>query len=188
MPEIGEFQRAYNIGYKGMGLFIWAACDRCGLERWVQANAKMPVSTNCRRCANKLKGEKHSQWKGGRYECKGYIWIHIDTEDYFSPMAGKKSHVMEHRLVMARHIGRLLQSWEFVHHKNGIKTDNRIENLELSMAGAHIRTHGKGYQEGYQKGLNDGRLKQIQMLQERISVLEMQFKKEDVLSWPHRQQ
>jgi hypothetical protein len=63
---------------------------------------------------------------------QGYIIVRAIDDPLADAMKkGSSDRVLEHRLVMARHLGRPLSSSESVHHKNGNREDNRIDNLEL---------------------------------------------------------
>ncbi len=76
--------------------------------------------------------EKHQWWKGGKHTDKrsGYVRIRLRLADPLYPHATNGS-MQEHRYVMAKHLGRPLSKSETVHHINGVKHDNRIENLQL---------------------------------------------------------
>ena len=165
MPQIGEIKWSNEIGRKGHHRHMWKACPKCSTERWVEIR-KDTSGRNiiCRSCAGKnlphshTVGRKHGMWNGGRHiNWNGYFLVWLDKQDPFHPMASVQNYVFEHRLVMAKHMGRLLKRGEYVHHKNGIKIDNRIENLELAGSlSQHMKEHFGGYTDGFEKGYRDG--------------------------------
>lgn len=76
---------------------------------------------------------------------KGYITTHNDyikrMVKGFHPYKDSKGYVSEHRLVMEKHLGRFLELSLHVHHINGNKKDNRIENLKLMSLTDHKKYH-----------------------------------------------
>lgn len=82
---------------------------------------------------------KKSNWKGGiRKHTSGYLWEYCPTH----PHCSKQKYVFQHRLVMEKHIGRILLPTEVVHHINGIRDDNNINNLMLFISNSkHMNFH-----------------------------------------------
>ena len=161
MPQIGDIKHGTHKNY-----FKWLPCIDCGKERWVRMkNKNTPSSLRCLSCSKSGElspmygktGTLNPNWKGGKYISSGYVLVRLFPDDFFFSMADGRGYVKEHRLVIAKHLGRCLHSWETVHHKNGHKDDNRFGNLELSLNGEHSIAHSKGYRDGFQKGYLDGK-------------------------------
>lgn len=112
-------------------------CPVCSTSFYVTQSAiRKGEGTYCsRKCSNPFrgsKGEKNGNWKGGKHtRSDGYIMVRVGTDKY----------ELEHRVVMANHIGRDLLPNEQVHHINHQRNDNRIENLELTTISDHIKDH-----------------------------------------------
>ena len=87
------------------------------------------------------RGERCGHFKGYRRKStRGYILRYAPDH----PSASKNGLVMEHRMIMEQHLGFVLPKTFDVHHINGIKTDNRIENLVVLTHGAHTILHNTG--------------------------------------------
>lgn len=110
-----EFVPPYRAAKQKAG-----ACSRkCGVGKAYRDNPGMAAK------------ERSGRWKGGRLMARGYVWIHAPDHPSRVATGSKRRYVLEHRLVMEQMLGRYLLPHENVHHKNGIRDDNRPENLEL---------------------------------------------------------
>lgn len=93
---------------------------------------KPTISALCRqRLIAAHKGKRSFAWKGGRHtDANGYVMVWNPSHP--NAKGGRdRNYVAEHRMVMSDYLGRPLLKTEQVHHKNGDRSDNRLENLEL---------------------------------------------------------
>ena len=151
---IGDVSNGLSWGLDYSKPRVWVQCIKCGLCRWVQVQTTKEGSYTglCGKCYRKSrKGVRRKKAKCRWVTKTGYVMIRVYPEDFFHPMAGNNGYVAEHRLVVAKDLGRSLHRWEIVHHINGNKGDNRRENLQLVSNARHL---------------------QITILEERIKFLE----------------
>lgn len=100
----------------------WAA------RRWAYRGKRNPYfgKTHSVEVTAKMRGPNHHNWQGGRFRHpEGYVYV-LRREH---PRANRGGYVYEHILVAEGMTGRTLTKGEVVHHINGVKHDNRPENL-----------------------------------------------------------
>lgn len=131
-----------HVSPSGRKRIYWFCICDCGRQKAIpDESLRIGHSKSCgclrKELFRKRVGESHHLWKGGfRRGCDGYM-IRVAR---WHPAADRHGLVREHRLVMEEMIGRHLLPGETVHHKNGIKDDNRPVNLELRSG-----IHAKGF-------------------------------------------
>jgi len=110
---------------------------KAGVRRNLDSGWTMSVEARKKISDSKI-GSKHYRWSGDRRKTKtGYIEVRLPDH----PNVGSMGFVSEHRVVMEKHLGRYLSRDEKVHHINGVRDDNRIENLKLMTNAEHSRLH-----------------------------------------------
>lgn len=126
---------AYHRAKKGFPLKLaylkCIVCDRNFFQKRVNNNKY--CSAYCKKLGvgrilhgRKVGGPKKHVHGSGYVQSNGYKVI-----SKRHPNSSKRGQILEHKFVMSEHLGRPLHKHETVHHKNGIRDDNRIENLEL---------------------------------------------------------
>lgn len=126
-------------------------CDKCGNEKKVNYwGIKNKTEHLCRTCTNKSTantrvGMGFKPWNTGTINQNISGNSYINNYGYRVYYIGDKSHkggyIAEHRIVMELSLGRRLREGEVIHHINGNKQDNRLDNLSLTSAGGHRNLH-----------------------------------------------
>jgi hypothetical protein len=123
--RLGDVQAARPLGRRINTVCSVEGCDRPATKRRLCASHAARL-----RKFHDVQAAKPLRTRSGRgFVSHGYFRVPIPRELRY--LTGGATPEFEHRFVMARHLGRPLQSDESVHHKNGDRLDNRIENLEL---------------------------------------------------------
>ena len=115
-------------------------CPDCGIEHLVshknyysQRYGKRGLSFRCAPCGQKFAAQSRRN-PDLKKTSNGYIKLYRPE----NPMADKRGEVYEHRLVMSEILGRPLETWEIIHHKDGNRANNHPSNLELHPSSEHI--------------------------------------------------
>ncbi len=124
-------------------------------NNWQGGKSRLPKCLDCKKQLNRRslrckpchsefsKGKNSPNWKGGKIGSgSGYIYIYSPNH----PQRNKDNYVFEHRRVFEKQIGRYLTRREVIHHCNGVRDDNRVENLKLFENNTeHRKNHAENF-------------------------------------------
>jgi hypothetical protein len=128
---------------------IWECFCDCGKTIFVDASDLVQKNTKSCGCLkletssknlkeyNKYRAERNKIVLRGKAHRNADGYIEIYNPDHPKRILSRKPYMLEHILVMEKYLGRYLLPGEIIHHKNGIRGDNRIENLELRLNNNH---------------------------------------------------
>lgn len=134
--QVVKTKKAGQAGTKAL-----IRCNVCGTTKWIAGS--IVRNGYGKFCSKKCQGaylrtqrmEQSPKWRGGRVKQLGYWMIKQSDGTY------KREHI----ILMEQQIGRKILSNECVHHKNGDRLDNRLDNLQLLTKGDHNKVHAKLY-------------------------------------------
>ncbi len=114
-------------------------CVDCGCECQSTEFRKPIEETRCLSCS--MKGERGNNWKGGKRRCsQGYVYIYKPVH----PRSDAKGRIKRCYLVWEAANGRYIQPGEVVHHIDGVKDNDIIDNLQVMTHGDHSSLHMSG--------------------------------------------
>lgn len=134
--RIDELLRLHDLDWSVADIARQLKTNRRHVRRHLASNGRVVRSQS-----SAQSGAKNPSWNGGRMTSKGYVYLYRPDH----PHARKNGYVAEHRLVMEEMIGRHLTRREVVHHKDGNRTNNLPENLQLfGSNGEHLAEELRG--------------------------------------------
>lgn len=155
--DYDKSKRMVINGYRRTLYYI--SCIECGKFRHTNATGLSQIRQGklqrCNECNMDLRGKNSRLGERGRHiNSGGYILRSMNTfsdqeRKVLDPMIEGhwREHILEHRAVVALSLNRPLEEYEVVHHKDGNKLNNSIQNLELASRKDHTQDHAAVLQE-----------------------------------------